>query len=301
MKINLLSIRQCLLENEDNHNCSGKISDAHSVQKSFVLKEISEKGHVYSLLKNQLQGINKASTFPGFCSYHDTTVFRPIDFKKDIRVQRFSDEQVCLFHFRALAKEYCAKRDAIKTFHNIESKNDVIDLGIPIKGQTQGLRDMEKDLRDCIDQLTSKKYKLIKCFHFIISSKPMFVTNIYTSPVVDFNDEKMNDFYGEVGSIFLLGINIFPNFDKYYVLITWHKRHHKKAIYMINQLKKMNNHDKKIMLSKFILAHAENIFFRPSFINEQTTDWNNNMRKIYVETGGSSFKLNRFPDIDIFG
>ena len=80
---------------EDWHiDCSKQISKAHTVPKSGSLRKIARKGLVYAfvpslenLKKNngvfvpELIGINKASTFSGFCSYHDGVIFSPVEQK----------------------------------------------------------------------------------------------------------------------------------------------------------------------------------------------------------------------------
>lgn len=101
--------KMCLVPTQWHKNCS-EIYQAHTIPKSS-LKCISFEGHVYSLKtdlfklkKNQGQiperiGINKASTFLGFCSRHDNEIFSPLE------KHPFSGtkEQCFLLGYRALA------------------------------------------------------------------------------------------------------------------------------------------------------------------------------------------------------
>jgi len=61
-------------------NCSNKsIERSHTIQKAASIKSVSEHGHVYTpsfnmktgLAELSKEGINDASTFPGFCSQHE--------------------------------------------------------------------------------------------------------------------------------------------------------------------------------------------------------------------------------------
>ncbi len=86
----LLEQRQCLAPGPWKHNCSPQISRAHTVPRSGSLARIARDGHVYAYqlslqelqktggtVKPQLVGINRASTFTGFCSEHGRSIFAP--------------------------------------------------------------------------------------------------------------------------------------------------------------------------------------------------------------------------------
>ncbi|MCX6823318.1 MAG: hypothetical protein NTX91_05015, partial [candidate division SR1 bacterium] len=72
--------------------CSSEIIRAHTVSKSSNLKLIARDGYIYSYdlslfkldkkhgkLDFDLVPISKASTFYGFCKYHDNEIFKPIE------------------------------------------------------------------------------------------------------------------------------------------------------------------------------------------------------------------------------
>lgn len=78
------STKDCLAPAPMKSNCSGTIVKAHTVPKSGSLQQIARNGHLYSFipslekmikyngrLQPELIGINRASTFTGFCSIHD--------------------------------------------------------------------------------------------------------------------------------------------------------------------------------------------------------------------------------------
>lgn len=79
--------RRCL---EPNGACERHPINAHSIQKSKVLDAIAERGHVVQpqlhrnasgppIVEWKQIGRNKATTFPGFCSFHDNLIFGPIE------------------------------------------------------------------------------------------------------------------------------------------------------------------------------------------------------------------------------
>lgn len=108
--------KYCLCPKSHKIPCQGKIINAHTVSKSGSLKHISRNGHIYTFLltlekfiqakdkaKNlqELTGINKASTFTGFCKTHDRILFSPIENDDFIATK----EQVFLLSYRALSRE----------------------------------------------------------------------------------------------------------------------------------------------------------------------------------------------------
>ena len=116
------SVKTCLAPDTWLKHCCGRVSRAHTVPKSGSLKRIARKGHVYSYdvssLKNlqkhdgalvpELLGINRASTFTGFCSRHDNQIFEPLE----KRTFCGTPEQCFLLGYRARAREIYTKRAA---------------------------------------------------------------------------------------------------------------------------------------------------------------------------------------------
>ena len=109
--------RVCL-HPEANENVCNEIIRAHSIQRAAILQKISRNQHVYSFgakigamiktgrIEPKLIGINKASTFTGFCNYHDTEVFKPIE-ASSIDIY---NEHIFLTAYRSLCKELFAKK-----------------------------------------------------------------------------------------------------------------------------------------------------------------------------------------------
>ncbi|WP_416739225.1 hypothetical protein ACM1ZW_20765 [Pseudomonas sp. NFX71] len=104
-------------------SCSQKIIRAHTIQRRGGLAEITEEGHVMSvkagvedIFENEgrtapkLDGVRGASTFNGFCGFHDTALFRPVE----VGGTTLSLESVFLLTFRAIAYELFTKRAALR-------------------------------------------------------------------------------------------------------------------------------------------------------------------------------------------
>jgi hypothetical protein len=103
--------------------CSGRLTDAHTIQKEGGLRAISEKGHVVSIKKGGFaigkhhgqivpmrEGIANASTFPGFCNSHDS-IFRPTEESAVI----LRSEVAFLLSYRSVVYEKFMKEAALRS------------------------------------------------------------------------------------------------------------------------------------------------------------------------------------------
>jgi hypothetical protein len=113
---------RCVHPLAGSDTCSGEPIRAHTVQRNGGLSAIAEAGHVISVLaafqdlhKNsgvltpRSVGVGSASTFTGFCNYHDTSMFRRVE----VGTKELSVENCFLLSFRALAYELITKEAAI--------------------------------------------------------------------------------------------------------------------------------------------------------------------------------------------
>lgn len=101
------------------NECSGNIVKAHTIQKKgFGLSRIARSGQVYryahirtaqsgkKVFGAELIPIKSASTFTGFCSFHDNSTFQAIENNP----LQATEEHTFLLGYRAIAKEVFNKR-----------------------------------------------------------------------------------------------------------------------------------------------------------------------------------------------
>jgi hypothetical protein len=116
-------------------NCPNRAIRAHSVQNSRILELLACNGHVKTLSLQASRdnveivledvGRNKATTFEGFCSQHDTEVFRPIE-EGPISIN--NGQHLFLLAYRAVARELHAFMDATIKIQTTYNKR--VDLGL---------------------------------------------------------------------------------------------------------------------------------------------------------------------------
>lgn len=143
--------RKCLI-----YNCSENCINSHILQKNGILREISVENHLIQLSKRikldktkdysielKRVGINEAYSFPGFCKYHDTEIFKDIETKsilnfKDLRCQQ-------LFSYRAICNELRTKEIALETSQKFRQLLDIeqqITFTWFIEGLLQGIENL---------------------------------------------------------------------------------------------------------------------------------------------------------------
>jgi hypothetical protein len=103
--------------------CSNKsIENSHTIQKSGLIKQISVNGHVLfpSLNSNTGEmemvkvGINEASTFPGYCSTHES-IFHSFERTKDFK----NGEHLGLQLYRTVCREIVINENHLKELETL--------------------------------------------------------------------------------------------------------------------------------------------------------------------------------------
>lgn len=166
------SARGRCLHYEMGGRCNEIIS-AHSIQRSGQLAHIVEDGHVYrvsadlsTLNKNNGKpkprrvGVNRVSTFAGFCKRHDNALFAPID---DYPL-RPDAKQVALYAYRSLCREYFVKENAVRSLSNPVDHCDLDPsarsrLAASCKGHAIGFNGLQYHKEKYDRALLSKSYR----------------------------------------------------------------------------------------------------------------------------------------------
>jgi hypothetical protein len=266
--------------------CSGNIIRAHTVSKSSNLKKISLDGHVYAfvpsfdnLTKNngvlhpELIGINKASTFTGFCKHHDKQIFSPLE------DQPFeaSKEQCFLLAYRAQAREFFTKTSSTNILDMLKSsdkgKNIAEQLNIQSmvhhhsEGIDAGVKDAtyHKDKLDTI--LCSQDFNNVNAYVINFRKTPTVMCSAGIFPEYDFLGNKLHD---------LLDLKTIPDLMTFSVIATdtggavvfcWisDENSHEKNELFIESLKNISHEKLTSSLIRFFFEFCENIFMEPTW------------------------------------
>jgi hypothetical protein len=233
--------RMCL--HPKKSECSGPVIDAHSIQNSRSIGSISANGHVYAFnfgfdeLDNYIQyqtllpkkiGVNVVSTFKGFCSYHDRTLFLEIDTKKIDP----TPEQSLLLAIRSMAKEIYVKTinsNNETTIHTMQKGQDTeiqarVEemLKLNAKGNEIAVRDLYYHYNRLFEIAYSKRYKNFHRLVMKIDAIPEIMCSSVIHPVIDLNGNVLQILEPGNRIFDVISIEILSNGNDGIIQFCWH-------------------------------------------------------------------------------
>ncbi|WP_417824297.1 hypothetical protein [Thalassospira lucentensis] len=283
--------KKCSAPQQLHHECTGKIVNAHTVPRSSSLGAIAENGHVYSfipsfknlndangVLKPQLVGTKRASTFTGFCGYHDNLLFNKLESSQFVL-----DAEACfLLGYRAIARELYAKEGAA----SLNERRTFLDKGKPTNeqiilqqfiggfnaGVDQGLKDIRVIKEKFDDVLIKRDFSSIRAYvvELVEPPKMMFSgawfvdENIFGEQVQDLDD------YSRTPDI--ISASSFAADGKGYLVFQWLDDASESCNHLIDNLRALDDKDLIEVVVKFILMKLENVHLAPVWWKNMSED-----------------------------
>ncbi|MGG5238036.1 hypothetical protein ACQZ2F_00575 [Pseudomonas lurida] len=246
------------------------------------MKEISVEGHVLAFLGNVQSvvksnkvapvrvGVNKASTFSGFCSHHDKMLFSPIeDFPFHI------NKQHCfLVAFRAVSRELYVKNDVSKVYQDLKG----FDKGRALMQQFMLQRvaneiisanDLSKSdliyIKEKLDDmLVGGSYSELKHVVFELTSPPHIMGSSIVAPRYGFDGRPVQFIsQNKDGIPDYVIINSFSDAGKGYIVFSWLPEHATTGLKLLGQFKGGNLTSDN--LAVFMVQSLENIYLHPAW------------------------------------
>ncbi|MDT0354764.1 hypothetical protein RJO15_03185 [Herbaspirillum huttiense F1] len=199
-------------------NCSGaQAIRSHSIQRNGGLARIAESGHVLShkksftaldLVKKNGQidarkiGVTDASTFPGFCNFHDTTMFRDIEGG----APTFDKWSGFLLSFRALSYELFTKEVTLQYSEATRQHSDcgrsfAVQVGIQalrlaiIKGLRAGVDKMTLWKASYDDMFLKRDTSAFRMYGLVFKGEIPFVASGVLMPEYDFQGTLLQELW----------------------------------------------------------------------------------------------------------
>jgi len=276
--------KYCSVPDTLKKECNGNIVRAHSVSKSMNLKKIARDGHVYAfipsienltknhgVLRPELYGINKASTFTGFCAYHDKQIFLPLEDQEFIG----SKEQSFLLAYRAQAREHFTKKSSSKLLDFIKQADRGKSLpeqfhiqnmaSAHTLGTDAGVRDgiIYKNKFDAI--LTSQNFTNINAYILEFKKTPSVLCSAGIFPECDFYGNRLQDLFDLEMTPDLLTFSTIVTKKGGAAVFTWLNDNDSKGNCekFIDSLKAIAPDKITSSLFRFFFEFCENIFMEP--------------------------------------
>ena len=283
------SEKKCLAPDAWLNGCRGKISRAHTVPKSGSLQRIARNGHVYSFIPRledlqkhegkmlpRLLGVNRASTFTGFCSEHDNSIFEPLE-KKTFAGTR---EQCFLLSYRALAREIYTKMAAshpeLSKIRRAADKgrplteqialqrfNQLVDIGLSF-----GLKDLDHYKHRYDKILESRQFDAVRGYVIEFEAPPLVMCSCAPYPEQDFNGIKLQTVADPSRVPDILSITSFYGGEKGIAVFSWLADNNRTCCAFIESLKAIPDDFVTAALLRFFFTYSENIHMAPGWWEE---------------------------------
>jgi hypothetical protein len=279
----------CLHPQAGADKCSGKIVQAHTVQRKGGLAAIAEDGHVISpkrgfedIFKNdgkivpRLHGVREASTFAGFCSTHDDQLFSPIE-KAPLSLNR---EAAFLLSFRAICYEKLTKEGAERAteVQRLADKGDPFELQCVKQqyihffreGMKRGIRDLDRWKRRYDTAFLTGNYDDF-CFYGVMFSDTLPIVSCGSfHPEFDFNGNDLQIITRGEEEFEHISFNLTVVHNKSLAVLGWTGGLQGPAERFVDSFKTLPR--VKMANAVFHLAceHLENTYIRPSWWEAQS-------------------------------
>ena len=220
------SIKYCLHPQQEY--CDGPIVKAHAIQNNRILTKLAVNGLVQTMdgvsniffQDTQSKGRKIATTFSGFCKYHDKTTFQDIE---DCEFHG-SNKQVFLFTYRTFAWHYYKKIQQIarEAYFAEKLRSNSSEQKEFIRGLLLGQRDNEQKKLFFDRCLIEKCYSDISFIIWEIPYEVQFAVSSMLELEHDILGQSLNDLTSDQAteSIYL---NIFPGAGKSFCIWSWPK------------------------------------------------------------------------------
>lgn len=276
----------CSCAPNKRHECRGEIVKAHSLSRKSALGAVTEDGHVFSLTphwnslfhKNKLEFRKKsaraASTFTGFCGYHDHAIFSDLDQTEFNGSKKLS----ILSAYRTLCREIFVKKAHIKT----SEFGKAMDRGRnpfsqfilqeamagTIDGANSALEELS-DLQGLFEQaIETLNFDNFSCKNFHFKESAELVSSGTFNPTHTMSGKFLQNLQLETYSQNLC-FGILPSNEGCWATFLWNKAHTLVESFV-------NDFEDRFATAggayAFASAHIENTFYRPSFWEDLKPD-----------------------------
>lgn len=276
-------------------DCKVPIIDAHSLQRQGALKilehEIDNNRFLYSFTEREHNskhnfldfkkvGRKSASTFNGFCTFHDTTLFKTIE--NDPEITNIDSDEHCFLHsYRSFSHSYHRKHEELNLYETDDEK--VRKLLIKIHGE-RSLEYMKEAVEIAVNDLVEPKRILDEYLINNNFSSLQYLVFEYdytipiacagsTSPSFFPNGETFNHSIDPNFKYENVFTTILP-FNSRSVIILSALPEDKQAIKYLDMIDSIKYElEQQKALSFHVLSGAENAYLSPQFYDKKSIEW----------------------------
>jgi hypothetical protein len=273
-------IEECFHHKKDE--CKGVIKQAHSIQRngrlSIIEAEVDGNNCIYTFTSHKSTSENwlddlvpigkkEASTFFGFCDYHDTNLFSPIEnfpFDK-------SSKHLFLHSYRSFAHSYHRKQEEYKIYNNPESEFvkalpkhwvELMKVGVEM-----GVNDAKHYKHQIDIALENEQYDFFKYLVYEKEGLYPFAVSSQISPRVTYKSKPMNNHLGPNEPWSQPILTFLPDKTTTFVILAVFPDD-KNGEILLDELSELKTVELEKAITSLIIANCENTFFSPKVWNK---------------------------------
>jgi hypothetical protein len=297
------SSKTCSAPKEWHESCSGTIVRAHTVPKSSSLKAIARDGHVYGYVPNlkklreqggvlapELVGVNRASTFTGFCSTHDNSIFAPIE----TRPFEGSVDQLFTLAYRSFSREAYTKAaaaDVTELYKQMdkgrkpEDQMEVQMLAFLNEiGVGAGMRDNAHYEEIFHKALVAGDFSSARGFVLCYPNPPPIMCSASFFPEQDFHGNVLQDLMDLENTPELLSVSSFYDGRTGLVAFAWLGDDSEICRAFINSLRGLDESAQTSALIRMFFEHIENVHISPDWWEALTEEQRSALNRRMAES-----------------
>jgi hypothetical protein len=274
--------QKCLYPLLGNGQCSGTVIEAHSISRNAALTKIARDHKVYQMdldpfriAKAQgepqlkLEYIKSATTFTGFCSAHDSNLFRPIDQGNMIPTR----EQALLLHYRSLCRELYVKQPTLKTNELLREadRGKSVEFQQMVQGLvtarkvsiTDALGQLAQDKTACDQALGSADFSVLQGAFVRFRKTPSLACAGYTQPTFDFAGSEIQDMDDMTTPFLNLSFTLLPDVVGGIAVFSWLSNAEVVCRPFVQSFMAVNDDRKSDALVQYVFDSFENFAAEP--------------------------------------
>lgn len=277
------SSRYCLHPEASPDTCSGNIVKAHTIQRNGGFSLIAQNGHVYNCLtppftdlseksKPKLIGINKASTFTGFCGGHDDELFTPIE-KKPFQSDA---EQIFLLSYRSICRELFLKRSELNlapTMKTLDRGATIVrqlDIQDTVDAYTMGVAKAVEDLEHlkstCDDVYLQDNYSTVNSYVISMKNRPEIMCSAVHQPEYDFDGNVLQRLGNLHQMASWMHFSLIATDTGGAAIFSWLGDNHV-CTRFVRSLNALSDHELPHAIVRYMFEFFENTYFSPSWLS----------------------------------
>lgn len=298
--------KYCLHPGSQNNECRGGIVRAHTIQRNGGLKLIAKEGHVYGCnfnfmdkikldepLDPILKGINEASTFTGFCKFHDTKTFEPIE-KHPFAICK---QHIFLLGYRAICREVFTKIYHQEMLPFLKECDRGTDLQHQKEHQAYiesekltvraGLTTLGYHKLNFDNNILISNYDNINYYAILISQTPDFMCSGTIFPECDFHGNILQDVFS-TSVLDCITFSVIGTDSGGLILFSW-LGDQQSCENLIKSIALIENIGLPNAIARLTFEFFENVYFSPIWWDKSSHDKKHVIKKRMAEL--SSFRI----------